>query len=125
MFECALIGLIEEGQVGLIGGHAFDEDGEFEWVICIQTLEHAYNVEKALAEIKRVTSTGVLLSVPLESKISYEGNPSHYTYSRSPFSWLGLMHEVEGFYPIQVSVDLGYRYMDIIALRITDGFKVL
>ncbi|WP_269524300.1 class I SAM-dependent methyltransferase [Coraliomargarita parva] len=41
-------------------------DGEFDLVLCLEVLEHLSEPEKALAELKRVSSGRLILSVPYE-----------------------------------------------------------
>ena len=66
------------------------KDREFTWVMCIQTLEHAYDVERALANLCRVADHGIVISVPLQGKGAYSKNPSHYAYSTRALDWLSL-----------------------------------
>lgn len=59
--------------------HYMDFDyEEFDWVYCCQTLEHAYDPGQAAWQMHRVAKHGVCISVPVESKESFDGNPSHY-----------------------------------------------
>lgn len=64
------------------------EDGEFDWVFNTQTLEHAYDLEKAVDETLRVADFGAFLGLPCESRTSYDKNPSHYSYMRNSFDWI-------------------------------------
>lgn len=76
------------------------ETGAFDWIFCSQALEHCYDVPKAIRELYRVASCGLMLSLPLEIKRTYVGNPSHYFYTDHSFTWLAKLrsdaHEVIG-----------------------------
>lgn len=61
------------------------EDGEFDTVFCSYTLEHSDNIEKAVAEIKRVAKRAVI-AVPIEDDARLElmqavdrENKAHYS----------------------------------------------
>lgn len=56
-------------------------DGEFEWVVCNGTLEHAYSVDRALGEMSRVVTRGIyvtadLRAVPLGSDYAHTTDPA-------------------------------------------------
>lgn len=62
-------------------------DGEFEWILCNGTFEHAYNATQAAKEFGRVASKGIyvtcdLRTVPLGSD---------YAYSNDPAAWRAIM----------------------------------
>ena len=62
----------------------------FDWTFCIGSLEHAYDIEKALSEILRVTKTGSFISVPIEGAKQFNTNPSHNFHSYTLEGWKGL-----------------------------------
>lgn len=67
------------------------DDRQFDWVTNIQTLEHAYDIEKALSETLRVAKIGVFLSINVEDQTSFDKNPSHYCWSNNLLDWFELL----------------------------------
>ncbi len=68
-------------------------DGEFHWAFCSHVLEHCYDMDKAVAEIRRVASIGLFLVLPLEEGGQFGDNSSHYFYASDPLTWLNrLVH---------------------------------
>lgn len=65
------------------------QDGEFEWVVCNGTMEHAYNVAKVAREFGRVASQGVWVTCDLRTKPL----GSDFAYSPDPATWRALMLE--------------------------------
>jgi SAM-dependent methyltransferase len=63
-------------------------DGEFDWVFCIGSIEHAYDADLALAELFRVAREGVFLSADCAPRHVFDANPSHYTYKPGPSEWI-------------------------------------
>lgn len=82
-------GAFAEYRVGSIYDLPF-EDRSFDLVLCSEVLEHLDQPEKALAEIKRVASRHVLLTVPLEPvfdrlnkigrSVGVGGDPGHVNF---------------------------------------------
>jgi ubiquinone/menaquinone biosynthesis C-methylase UbiE len=68
----------------------------YAWSFCIGTLEHAYDIKKALSEILRVSSVGSYLSVPIESQAVFDANPSHHFHGDSTETWDKLFDEMAG-----------------------------
>jgi len=69
--------------------HALElADDSFDVVFTAQALEHCYNIDQAVAEMLRVASKAVYVSVPLEDAVSYKANPSHYAYTTNPICWV-------------------------------------
>jgi ubiquinone/menaquinone biosynthesis C-methylase UbiE len=62
--------------------------GHFEWVVCVGTLEHAYNVRKAASELLRVTERYLYVTADLSDPNS--DNVSTFTFSRDTEEWLAL-----------------------------------
>jgi SAM-dependent methyltransferase len=77
-------------------GNAFPfEDSSFDSIISNQVLEHVFNPDKHLSEIRRVLKTGgkILISVPF----LWDEHEQPYDYAR--YSSFGLRHllEINGF----------------------------
>lgn len=67
------------------------DDASYDIVFCSQTLEHCWNVRKALSELLRVARTAVFLSLPLENRVNFDGNKCHYAQATNPLDWLLLL----------------------------------
>jgi len=63
------------------------EDNEFEWLFCVETLEHAYDINKAIDELYRVASKGVYISIPQEEQFTFDLNLSHYFREETIEGW--------------------------------------
>lgn len=64
------------------------EDREFNWIFCHHTLEHCHDPLRAWHELRRVASTGIFLTVPLEDERAFAENPAHFLSHDSPLGWL-------------------------------------
>ncbi|MDR1758272.1 MAG: class I SAM-dependent methyltransferase [Bacteroidales bacterium] len=61
-------------QVNIIGGNIENmpfEDNAFDVVICNHTLEHVLNIQKAVSELKRITRTKLIVTVPKQRYYHY------------------------------------------------------
>lgn len=65
------------------------EDKEFDWVLCVGTLEHAYNVERASRELQRVCKDWLYVTADLENEEDSK-NPSNFAFSPDPEEWRAL-----------------------------------
>jgi len=65
------------------------KDGEFDLVFTSHTLEHCYDVTRAIAEMKRVAKTMMCVIVPLE--LEDEDNQSHYLHITQPHTWINMI----------------------------------
>lgn len=83
------------------------KDKVFEWTICSETLEHCYNVKAAANELKRVTSLGLYLNMPLEEGPNQ--NRSHFTHHNKSEDWLLEFRDWDGY-----SLAFAARYDDSI-----------
>jgi ubiquinone/menaquinone biosynthesis C-methylase UbiE len=62
-------------------------DGEFDTVICTHVLEHVLRIDRAIAELRRVTARRLLVIVPLEREYRFTFNP-HVHFFPYPHSFL-------------------------------------
>jgi SAM-dependent methyltransferase len=62
-------------KAGDVHGLPFEDD-EFDVVLCSETLEHVSDVDAAVAELRRVARTAVVITVPHESEHRVEENRS-------------------------------------------------
>ncbi len=88
------------------------KDKEFDWIFNSQTIEHCYDVPRAIRESLRVARVGAAFSLPLETIREYEINPSHYAYLHSTFDWLRLLN-VKGW-EMLYSVLLGTEFVVVL-----------
>lgn len=65
---------------------------EFDWIMCIGTIEHAYDANLACSELFRVAKDGILISADCSPRAVFDANPSHYTYKSGPSEWVLNMH---------------------------------
>jgi len=89
-------------------------NGQFDLVLCINTLEHAYCPLLVIFEIFRVTSHYAYFQIPVPAALggipSYEETPDHY-YIMSPLMWEKLFSKA-GFKIIKKDKLGGeYRYL--------------
>jgi ubiquinone/menaquinone biosynthesis C-methylase UbiE len=62
-------------------------DREFDTVICTHVLEHVLHIDRAIAELRRVTRRRLLVIVPLEREYRFTFNP-HVHFFPYPHSFL-------------------------------------
>lgn len=77
------------------------EDCSFDAVLCLNTMEHIYNYEQFLNEVKRILKPGgeVILAVPFLVQV----HPSPKDYFRYSAQTLKLMFESNGFDQVVVT----------------------
>jgi SAM-dependent methyltransferase len=63
------------------------DDRAFETVICTHVLEHVLHIDRAIAELRRVTARRLLVIVPLEREYRFTFNP-HVHFFPYPHSFL-------------------------------------
>jgi ubiquinone/menaquinone biosynthesis C-methylase UbiE len=81
------------------------KDREFDWVFCSHTLEHCYDLVKAVDEVHRVSAHGVCIVVPLESQ--RHADDAHYVRSPDPITWLGWLTRRDWVMLLAVALDAG------------------
>lgn len=81
-----------EALVADLGALPFEDD-EFDYAFCCQTIEHTLEPPLAARELLRVTKKGIFVSIPLETTIEYEHNPSHHMQSENPLDWMQLFRD--------------------------------
>ena len=64
------------------------KDQEFDLVFSSHTMEHCYDPQLALSEIRRVAKVAVFLVLPLEQPDP--NNPSHYFETTNPLDWANM-----------------------------------
>jgi hypothetical protein len=52
-------------------------ESTWDWGYCSHTLEHCEDLDAALTAIRALVRKGIVITVPLESKESFDGNPAH------------------------------------------------
>jgi SAM-dependent methyltransferase len=62
-------------------------DGEFDTVICTHVLEHVLNIDRTMAELRRIAMRRLLIIVPLEREYRFTFNP-HVHFFPYPHSFL-------------------------------------
>jgi ubiquinone/menaquinone biosynthesis C-methylase UbiE len=81
-----------EDTYGLDTIHCFLEDipvddDTFDFGFCSHTIEHLYDLQKALKEMRRVTKRMVYFVCPMEKDFCFEENIAHHTHATTPQEW--------------------------------------
>ena len=88
------------------------EDKSFDWVFSQHTLEHCYDIPKAVSEMRRVSRRGIFLALPLEGQEKYDATAGHFFHTLEPMHWLNLVDHRDW---LLVSMSLT-QYSDIIVV---------
>lgn len=99
------------GEMNVFVGDVYDisqEDDSFELILLLEILEHLEDPEKALKEIKRVTSEYVIISVPWEPFFSF----SNLLFGKN-VSRLGRDEEHINFWSVKEISNIVSRYFII------------
>ena len=75
------------------------DDGFFDTVICTHTLEHVQNIQKALSELRRVTSKRLIIVVPRQRPYRYTFD-LHLHFFPYLFSLKQVMRNPKGEYRV-------------------------
>jgi SAM-dependent methyltransferase len=62
-------------------------NNHFDWGFCSHTIEHLYDMPKALKEMARVTRNMVYFICPMEHSESFDENEAHHTRITDPYEW--------------------------------------
>lgn len=85
------------------------QDGEFDTVICTHVIEHVLDYRAAIAELRRITKTRLIIIVPREREYRYTFNP-HFNFFPYTHSFLRAMQPVpEGYMVKDIRRDIYYR----------------
>lgn len=66
------------------------KDGEFDWIFTSHSIEHCYDIPRAIGEIQRISRAGIFAIMPIEEEKDATANPSHYYHTTDPIDWLRL-----------------------------------
>lgn len=81
-------------EVYVMDAHALTfADKEFDYVFSSHTLEHCYDHELALREMKRLATKGLFLVVPIEPEAATACNHSHYFSTTDPLIWANMVSD--------------------------------
>jgi SAM-dependent methyltransferase len=106
-------GLIDRPRLEFVKGDLYEipfGDKSFDTVICAHTLEHVLDMEKAVAELRRVCGKRLMIVVPRQREYRYGFN-LHINFFPYPFSLMRLMRN-EGGHCVPAGLDLFY-YEDV------------
>jgi SAM-dependent methyltransferase len=78
-------------------------DAHFDTVVCTHVLEHILDCRRAIAELRRVAATRLIIVVPREREYRYTFNP-HFHFFPYTHSFLKVMHPVPTNY---ICLDIG------------------
>ncbi|MCF6369307.1 class I SAM-dependent methyltransferase [Rhizobium halophilum] len=69
------------------------KDGEFDTVVCTHVIEHVLEYQAAIAELRRIAKTRLIIVVPREREYRYTFNP-HFNFFPYTHSFLRAVHPV-------------------------------
>jgi SAM-dependent methyltransferase len=96
-------------------------DSHFDTVVCTHVLEHILDCRQAIAELRRIAATRLIIVVPREREYRYTFNP-HFHFFPYTHSFLRAMHPVP---PNHICIDIGrdiYYYETRVSNKIFQGF---
>ena len=70
------------------------EDNAYDWGFCSHSLEHTENLDKALAEIRRVCKFGCLFVVPLQTRAQFVSDLAHHQWM-DKYAWIETLEAKE------------------------------
>lgn len=84
-------------------------DQAFDTVICTHVIEHILEYRRAIAELRRITHSRLIIVVPREREYRYSFNP-HFNFYPYAHSFLRAMHPVPDRHVcIDIGRDIYYR----------------
>ena len=78
-------------------------DAAFDTVVCTHVVEHILDYRRAIAELRRIARTRLVIVVPREREYRYSFNP-HLNFFPYPHSFLRAVHPVP---PDHLCIDIG------------------